>query len=206
MRRIAGVSAKLLEVARKEFLEKGYEGANIREIAAKAETSSRAVYTRFANKEALFGAIVEPVAAAILQIHADAQRSYWQQAMEHPGTFPTDNTTEYLDIIAYAYEHYEETLLLLTKSKGTRYDNFLEELVAVDITSREDMIDRLDLLEFQQEQIQALRLFTKNLTVHFFRHLFDPIIHGMSHEVAVVYTNYMVKFYEAGVERLFILE
>ena len=59
--RIIGVSKRLIEVAKKEFLEKGFEGASIRIIAHEAETSPRAIYTRFENKEELFAAVVEPV-------------------------------------------------------------------------------------------------------------------------------------------------
>lgn len=40
-RRIEGVTEKLIEAARQEFLENGFEGASIRTIAAKAETSPR---------------------------------------------------------------------------------------------------------------------------------------------------------------------
>ena len=47
MKRIAGVAERLLECARSEFLDKGFQAASIREIAKKAETSARAVYTRF---------------------------------------------------------------------------------------------------------------------------------------------------------------
>ena len=43
--RIKGISAKLIEAAREEFFMNGYEAASIRDIAAKAETSPRAVYT-----------------------------------------------------------------------------------------------------------------------------------------------------------------
>ena len=48
-KRISGVSARLLECAKSEFLEKGFQDASIREIAKKADTSSRAVYTRFSQ-------------------------------------------------------------------------------------------------------------------------------------------------------------
>ena len=50
-RRIEGVTEKLIDAARQEFLDKGFEGASIRTIAAAAETSPRAVYTRFENND-----------------------------------------------------------------------------------------------------------------------------------------------------------
>lgn len=42
MKRITGVSERLLECARDEFLDKGFQSASIRDIAKKANTSARA--------------------------------------------------------------------------------------------------------------------------------------------------------------------
>ena len=53
---------KILEVGKKEFLEKGYSEASLRTIAAKADTTTGSIYSRFRDKEGLFGAIVEPAA------------------------------------------------------------------------------------------------------------------------------------------------
>ncbi len=54
--RIIGVSKRLIETAGEEFLKNGFENSSVRTIAEKAQTSPRAIYTRFENKEALFQA------------------------------------------------------------------------------------------------------------------------------------------------------
>lgn len=59
---IEGVSEKILACAKEEFLEKGYSEASLRTIAAKADTTTGSIYSRFRDKEGLFGAIVEPAA------------------------------------------------------------------------------------------------------------------------------------------------
>lgn len=54
--------ARILAAAEEEFAEKGYEGARIADIAARAGCSVGAVYFRFKDKSALFLAIVESFA------------------------------------------------------------------------------------------------------------------------------------------------
>ncbi len=49
-----GTKENLLNVARKEFLEKGYQGASLRTICQKANVTTGALYFFFANKEDLF--------------------------------------------------------------------------------------------------------------------------------------------------------
>jgi AcrR family transcriptional regulator len=52
------VEERILEAARKVFLERGFEGASIDEIAAAARSGKPTIYARFANKRALFTAVV----------------------------------------------------------------------------------------------------------------------------------------------------
>ena len=55
-----GVYERIIECARKEFLEKGYMDASLRTIATQAGTTTGSIYTRFKDKEGLFEAIVGP--------------------------------------------------------------------------------------------------------------------------------------------------
>lgn len=59
---IEGVSERILSCAKEGLLEKGYADASLRTIAAKAETTTGSIYSRFRDKEGLFGALVEPAA------------------------------------------------------------------------------------------------------------------------------------------------
>lgn len=48
---IEGVSERILSCAKEGFLEKGYADASLRTIAAKAETTTGSIYSRFRDKE-----------------------------------------------------------------------------------------------------------------------------------------------------------
>ncbi|WP_158821723.1 TetR/AcrR family transcriptional regulator [Granulicella sp. S156] len=56
---------QLLDVAAEVFFEMGYEAASTAEIAARAHSSKRALYSRFASKEELFMAVIDHRTAKI---------------------------------------------------------------------------------------------------------------------------------------------
>jgi AcrR family transcriptional regulator len=51
------VEERILDAARNVFLERGFEGASIEEIARAARSGKPTIYARFASKEALFNAV-----------------------------------------------------------------------------------------------------------------------------------------------------
>lgn len=59
-KQLEGVSERIPNCAKAEFLDKGYTDASLRSIAAAADTSTNSIYVRFGDKEGLFSAIVEP--------------------------------------------------------------------------------------------------------------------------------------------------
>jgi AcrR family transcriptional regulator len=73
-KRLAGeVEERILGAARTVFLERGFEGASIEEIAEAARSGKPTIYARFPDKEALFTAVVmQSVAANIARIKAQS--------------------------------------------------------------------------------------------------------------------------------------
>ena len=57
--------AHVIEAASAEFAEKGFDGAQVGEIAARAEVSLGTVYSMFEAKEGLFEAVIENAAESI---------------------------------------------------------------------------------------------------------------------------------------------
>jgi AcrR family transcriptional regulator len=58
------VEERILGAARKVFLERGFEGASIEDIAGAARSGKPTIYARFPGKEALFAAVVMQGVAA----------------------------------------------------------------------------------------------------------------------------------------------
>src|SRR4029077_16033311 len=73
-RELAGeVDTRILDAARRVFLERGLAGTSMDEIARLARAGKPTIYARFPNKEALFTAVVmQSIAATIARYSADA--------------------------------------------------------------------------------------------------------------------------------------
>ena len=64
---------KIQQAALEEFSEKGFLGASLRQIVKNAGVTTGAFYGYFSSKEALFNALVEPHAAALMGKFMEAQ-------------------------------------------------------------------------------------------------------------------------------------
>ena len=70
----------LLLCAQKHFLEYGFERASIREICKDAHVTNGAFYNHFDDKEALFGALVEPVVQEVKAIYEASVNEHMELA------------------------------------------------------------------------------------------------------------------------------
>ena len=192
-KRISGVSKRLIDAAREEFLANGFEKASIRTIASKAETSPRAIYTRFENKEALFDAVVRPGFEEFKTLYMKEREAYWERAKNRD--FSVEPEKIYIKFIEYAYEHKEDFILLLNCSKGTGYENFCKDIADYEIKGVEDNVPVL----FQSDSGKAMTYFVEKITYAFYDNLFAPLVSGMDLKTAREYVGMLTRFYNTGI-------
>jgi AcrR family transcriptional regulator len=63
---------QLIEIARSVFSERGFDGASVEEIAARAEVSKPVVYEHFGGKEGLYAVVVDREVRRLLDMMRDA--------------------------------------------------------------------------------------------------------------------------------------
>jgi AcrR family transcriptional regulator len=63
---------QLLEIARRLFAERGFDGASVEEIAARAEVSKPVVYEHFGGKEGIYAVVVDREVRQLLAMMRDA--------------------------------------------------------------------------------------------------------------------------------------
>jgi AcrR family transcriptional regulator len=63
---------QLIEIARTVFSEKGFDGASVEEIAARADVSKPVVYEHFGGKEGLYAVVVDREVRQLLGMMRDA--------------------------------------------------------------------------------------------------------------------------------------
>lgn len=117
------VRNKILEEALKEFREKGYQGASIRNIAKNSNTSTGNIYKYFSSKESLYQSLVEPVYDQLMNYILQFQKIECNEKTE-------DIFYQLMEKIMEIFNRNNKELsILLNKSEGSRYENCKKSFV-----------------------------------------------------------------------------
>lgn len=194
---VEGVTEKIEECARKEFLRNGYVDASLRTIAAEAGTTTGSIYARFGGKEGLFSSLVEPAADEFTKIFVGIQERFSE-------TDPSKQT-ELLDefagngmkiLVEYMYEHLDEFRLLVNCAYGTRFQNFVENLVEIETEYTYKYMEAVGLNPGKGKPVTKDFMHIMNKAL--FESFFEVIRHNMSKEEALEYISMLEKYHSAG--------
>lgn len=134
----------ILTAGMEEFLEKGFQAASLRNIVRAAGVTTGAFYGYFSSKAALFASIVEPHAAALMSRYVDAHITFSElpeeEQPEHMG-IASDSYIHWM--VEYICQHREPVKLLLRGAEGTGYENFVHNMVEVEVESTLKYIETL---------------------------------------------------------------
>lgn len=201
-RQIEGVAERIVEAAKREFLDKGYVEASLRTIAAEADTSTNSIYVRFGDKEGLFSAIVEPVLNEMTERFIRIQEKFHlmtpEEQAERMPKYADGGTSELID---YMYEHLEEFRLLLDASYGTRFHNFVDELVRIEVEYTYKFMEAVGYSDKFGDAVTQKLLHI--VTTSRFESIFEIIRHGMSREEATEYIELLSRYHRCGFIEIF---
>lgn len=187
---------KILPAAREEFLEKGFEQASMRSIAAKVGMSAAGLYRHFADKEALFSALVEPAVKACeawYQSHKSTDYELLEQNRLDDMWEMGADADLILDVV---YPNYDAFKLLICRSEGTRYADYMHELV---------MLEQEETLLFMEEAkkrgvpVKEVRPEEIHLLMSaYVTALFEVVVHDFPKEEARHYLETFKAFFYPG--------
>lgn len=201
-KQIEGVYERILECAKKEFLEKGYVDASLRIIAANANTSTNSIYVRFKDKEGLFEAIVQPALKGMMDIFCKSQETFHSFDADEQKEQVNDYSFRAMErILDYMYRYFDEFRLLLDASYGTKFHNFIDELVRLEVEYTYKYMEATGLSEKQSGEITEE--FVHIVTTSYFEGIFEVIRHGMDRDTAGRYVNMLEKYHAAGFDTFF---
>ena len=188
---------KIQEAAMAEFLDKGFQGASLRQIVKNAGVTTGAFYGYFSSKEALFTAIVEPHATALMGKFMWAQTSFAElpeeEQPQHMGVESRDYVAWMVD---YICRHREPVKLLLCCAEGTSYENFIHNMVEVEV---ESTLRYMGVLRRMGRDIpQMSRSLCHIIASGMFNAIFEVVIHDMPYEQALRDVEQLQTFYTAG--------
>lgn len=186
---------KLIPAAREEFLEKGFQNASTRSIAARAGMTSGGLYRHFKDKEDMFAALVEPALAEMkVWMNRHIDRGYEGALSGDYGLMWQD--TEIDMVREVIYPNLDAFRLILCCSQGTRYENFVDELVR---DHQEIMIDVFEKLRAQGVAVKEISAEELHIIMSAYTTaMFEPIMHNYPLEKALHHLKTIEAFFMPG--------
>lgn len=177
---------KIHEAAKREFMEKGFTAASLRNIVKTAGVTTGAFYGYYKSKEELFDTSLKEV-------------------RELPGEEQTRQMKEISErgmarLIDYMYENRDAFQLLILCAEGTKHEDFLHRLAEKETESSLAYIEVL-----RQEGICVRAVHRKLIHIvssGLFTAVFETIVHDMPIEEAREYIQQLERFHTAGWEEL----
>lgn len=189
-KQIEGVYEKVLECAKLEFLEKGYQEASLRIIAQNAGTSTGSIYTRFTDKSGLFNALVSSSAEGLKQRMLSVREVDKRPADMEWKEF-IYSCIGGKDYISYIYDHYDEFKLILTRSEGTVYSEYIHSLVEINVNTIENCLKDSAKKAVSPELLHIL-------ASAYICGIFETVVHDMGKEAAYRYMGEFIQFLLSG--------
>lgn len=190
--------AKVMEAAREEFLENGYEKASMRSIADRCGMTAAGIYRHCRDKEDLFEQLVSP-AVNNLKSWTEGHVSRYSQSMQAEEKAGWQDSM--VDMIReVVYPHMEDYHLLLVKSQGSKYGNYLHDMTEKIQQRFWNYLPCIRSMGYPVWDISEKELHL--LMTAYITALFEPVIHNYSLEEALTCLNTVEAFFLPGWKKL----
>ena len=166
---------KLIECAKKEFLEKGFGKASLRNICSQAGLTTGAVYFLFNDKNGLFEAVVSGALGEFTQL---MQTHHAEEINADISTYtfvPGEHDEFARQLVGLLYSHYDEMMILLEKSQGSQFEDLPDRII--------EMLDAGYLISAQKYADSLPGKRVNKYMLHWLSHIqVDAFIHLLTHE------------------------
>ncbi len=185
---------RIVEAAKKEFLEHGYADASLRRIADAAMIGVSGLYKHFANKEEMFEALVEPAVKGFYALYSAIEDEYFEDIGKPGEADKRDGQRKTIRVMEYMYDHYDEFILIITRSAGTRYENFTHEVAELEEEATLRYMDRLRQAGYTVKDIDRSEFHL--LITAYMESVFVAVSHEFPRDKAMHYANTLEEFYQ----------
>ena len=183
--------------AEAEFLEKGYQGASLRQIVKSAGVTTGAFYGYYESKEALFAALVEEPYRHMLDNYRDAVFRFETLPPERQVTQMGDTGKTYMqEMLCYMDSRRATFHLILERAEGTPFAGLIDEMVAIEIAATERYCEVLRGLGKTVPSID--RRLEHMLVTGMMNAYCEIIVHDIPFDDAKRYVEELGDFYTAG--------
>ena len=188
---------KIHKAAMAEFLDKGFQGASLRQIVKHAGVTTGAFYGYFSSKEALFASIVEPHAAILMSKYVNAHISFSElPAEEQPEHMGVESGAYIHWMVEYVCQHREPVKLLFCGAEGTSYENFIHNMVELEVESTFRYMETLCRLGYSIPELSPSLCHI--IASGMLGGLVEIVVHDIPQEQALRDVEQLREFYTAG--------
>lgn len=187
----AGVTEALIESAKKEFLEYGFQNANLRRISADSGVSTNSIYTRFGDKSGLFSAVVKPAADGLMQIYLDSISGAEKCVSAEAATGMGDEGTEL--VLKYIYDNFDVFRLIFCNSAGTEYEDYFDRLAEI-----EESFYKKFAKHFTRDKECVSDFFIHVVCRTGWQYIYEVVSHNLSYEEAKDFMKSIREYSFAG--------
>ena len=188
---------KILEVGKREFLKNGFKDASLNHIVAEAGFTKGAFYGYYPDKAALFEDLVAGAVDGLMDQFKAAQEAHFELIPEDKTSQSRELSTQYLRFfVEYIYDHFDAFKLVLCCADGTKYENYVNDLVELDVARTEQYYD---ILRKQGKIVGTVsRELHHMLTSAYFTAVFETVVHDMARDQALSYIEELATFFNSG--------
>ncbi|MCR5687963.1 MAG: TetR/AcrR family transcriptional regulator [Lachnospiraceae bacterium] len=184
---------RIVGAAKKEFLEYGFADASLRRIAADAKIQVSGLYRHFASKEEMFADLVEPVVGGFYSLYSQIEDEYFEGLRNADESFEMNGHDETVRIMEYIYDHHDEFVLIITKSSGTKYENFRHDIAKLEEEVTLRYMESLKSAGYHVKDINRNEFHL--LVTAYIESVFQAVSHGFSQDEAMHYARTLEDFY-----------
>lgn len=196
-KRVEGRSDKLLECAFSEFMEMGYQEASLRVIAAKADTTTGSIYSRFKDKEGLFHALVDSTIDGLIAWHERVQGAFARKSADEQREEVLTYAPELWEqMVDYIYDHWDVFRLLARCTDIDCYDNMLNRLVEIEVKYTYSFLESTGNDAVKRGRLTPMLIHM--LSSAWYSGLFETVRHDMTYEEALTYVRQLRRFFLRG--------
>ena len=192
---------KIMDSGKVNFLNDGYERANLRKICKDAGVTTGAFYRHFEDKEDLFVSLVQPLAEDILSFYSKFEKNSFESLdKNHAEKLAEINVNGSIESALYMFQQKEIFELLFYKAYGTKYDNFVEKLVELEDQNRKKAIQVFSDKTGKEIDIpdEAIHL----LDHSYINALCEIVVHSKSENEVRTNADIVAKFFNEGWRKL----
>ncbi len=146
---------RILECAKGEFLSKGFENAQVAEIAKLAKVTTGAIYQHFKNKE---DCIVSPICDGFISITNDRNKDFID-SLERDEFSIISEELSYItnDLLKYIYDNWKIFRILILNDKTKIYKTFFNTIVENETKMTQLMIENKNISQYEHLTFKKLK-------------------------------------------------